>query len=276
MPTGASPRAGSTGTCTRPLFHTAASVTYYAGHLASQTPAWLPMILDVTTDATNAQVLRLLPAAARMLAIVATASPTSARAYHEGGMADASGFVAMAIDEVIVHLADAANGLGLSYDPPEQLARKVVDRLFPWADRHRRVDGIAVGQRARHAARAVGGPPKLGLAVRAARRVGRHRTRVQTAARLLRLGRPRARLARRPLTTRTTALQPARARRRRCSRGAGRPRHDPACFGELRGPVDVHRDRRDVAVARGEPPYRHKRIRLLLGRNNRFEPTLEW
>ena len=48
-------------------------------------------------------------------------------------MADTSGFVAMAIDEVIVHGADAVAGLGLAYDPPELLARKVVDRLFPWA-----------------------------------------------------------------------------------------------------------------------------------------------
>lgn len=115
------------------VFHAAASVTYYAGHLASQTTAWLPLILDVAIEATNEQLLRLLPAAARMLSIVAAASPDAARAYHEGGMADTSGFLAMAIDEVIVHGADAANGLGLTYDPPDELARKVVDRLFPWA-----------------------------------------------------------------------------------------------------------------------------------------------
>ena len=115
------------------LLHSAASVTYYAAHLASQSPARLPLVVDVGVDATNEQILRLLPATARMLAIVAEASPTSARGYHEGGMADASGFVAMAIDEVIVHGADAVSGLGLSFDPPEELARKVVDRLFPWA-----------------------------------------------------------------------------------------------------------------------------------------------
>ena len=67
-----------------------------------------------------------------MMALVARRRPHGAR-YHEGGMADVSGFVAMAIDEVIVHGADAAAGLGLAYDPPEALARKVVDRLFPWA-----------------------------------------------------------------------------------------------------------------------------------------------
>jgi hypothetical protein len=115
------------------VLHSVACVTNYAAHLASQTTARLPLAVDMTVDATNEQLLNLLPATARMLAIVATASPASARAYHQGGMADASGFVAMAMDEVIVHGADAAAGLGLAYDPPEHLARKVVDRLFPWA-----------------------------------------------------------------------------------------------------------------------------------------------
>jgi hypothetical protein len=115
------------------LLHAAASVTYYAGHLASESTARLPLTLNLDVAATNEQILRLLPATARMLAIVAAASPDGARGFHEGGMADASGFVAMAMDELIVHGADAATGLGLSYDPPEQLARKVVDRLFPWA-----------------------------------------------------------------------------------------------------------------------------------------------
>jgi hypothetical protein len=115
------------------VMHAAASVTYYAGHLASRTTARLPLLVDVGVKATNEQVLRLLPATARMLAIVAAASPDDVRAYNEAGMADASGFLAMAIDEVIVHGADAAAGLAVPYEPPEELARKVIDRLFPWA-----------------------------------------------------------------------------------------------------------------------------------------------
>src|SRR5258705_10206173 len=115
------------------VMHAAASVTYYAGHLASRTTARLPFRLDVGIKATNEQVLSLLPATARMLAIVAAASPDDVRAYNEAGMADASGFLAMAIDEVVVHGADAAAGLEVPYDPPEELARKVISRLFPRA-----------------------------------------------------------------------------------------------------------------------------------------------
>jgi hypothetical protein len=115
------------------VLHAVSCVTCYTIDLASQATSRVPLALDVPAHATNEQVLRVLGTAARMMALVATASPASARGYHEGGMADASGFVAMAIDEVIVHGADAAAGLGLAYDPPELLARKVVDRLFPWA-----------------------------------------------------------------------------------------------------------------------------------------------
>jgi hypothetical protein len=115
------------------VLHSISCVTCYTVDLASQATARVPVAFDVSAHATNGQVLRVLDAAARMMALVVTASPASARGYHEGGMADATGFLAMAIDEVIVHGADAAAGLGLPYEPPQQLARKVVDRLFPWA-----------------------------------------------------------------------------------------------------------------------------------------------
>jgi hypothetical protein len=115
------------------VLHSVSCVTCYTVDLASQATARVPLAINVPLHATNEQVLRVLGATARMLALVAEASPASARGYHEGGMADTSGFVAMAIDEVIVHGADAAAGLGLAYDPPQLLARKVVDRLFPWA-----------------------------------------------------------------------------------------------------------------------------------------------
>ena len=115
------------------VLHAVSCVTCYTVDLANQSTARTPLAVTVSEHATNEQVLGALGASARLMALVATASPASARGFHEGGMADTSGFVAMAIDEVIVHGADAAAGLGLAYEPPERLARKVVDRLFPWA-----------------------------------------------------------------------------------------------------------------------------------------------
>jgi hypothetical protein len=55
------------------------------------------------------------------------------RGFHPDGLADASGFAAMACDEILVHTRDAALGLGLEYEPSEVLSGAVLRRLFPWA-----------------------------------------------------------------------------------------------------------------------------------------------
>ena len=49
------------------------------------------------------------------------------------GQADASGFAAMACDELLVHSNDAARGLGVPFVPPDGLVRATLARLFPWA-----------------------------------------------------------------------------------------------------------------------------------------------
>ena len=48
------------------------------------------------------------------------------------GMADASGFAAMACDEMLIHSHDAARGLGFAFSPAPDLAEAVLRRLFPW------------------------------------------------------------------------------------------------------------------------------------------------
>lgn len=50
-------------------------------------------------------------------------------------MADASGFAALACDELLVHTSDIAAGLGVSFDPPREVCARVLGRLFPWAPR---------------------------------------------------------------------------------------------------------------------------------------------
>src|SRR4029079_10910478 len=81
------------------VLHSISCVTCYTVDLASQATARVPVSIDVREHATNEEVLRVLGATAQMIALVATASPATARGYHEGGMADTSGFLAMAIDE---------------------------------------------------------------------------------------------------------------------------------------------------------------------------------
>jgi len=47
-------------------------------------------------------------------------------------MADPSGWIAMAMDELLVHTHDIAAGLGVATDIDARAARQVLDRLFPW------------------------------------------------------------------------------------------------------------------------------------------------
>jgi hypothetical protein len=71
--------------------------------------------------------------AAAILVDVVRAAPPGARGWHDAGMADASGFIAMGCEEILVHADDIAQGLGVSLRPPIDLAARVRSRLFPWA-----------------------------------------------------------------------------------------------------------------------------------------------
>jgi hypothetical protein len=70
-----------------------------------------------------------------VLAHVIDGVPPGQRGFHPDGLSDASGFAAMACDEILVHTRDAALGLGLDYEPSEVLSGAVLRRLFPWAPR---------------------------------------------------------------------------------------------------------------------------------------------
>ena len=52
--------------------------------------------------------------------------------YKYVAIADPAGFVAMGMDELLMHTHDIASGLGAEFEPPDHLIRAVLDRLFPW------------------------------------------------------------------------------------------------------------------------------------------------
>src|SRR5262245_56867138 len=74
-----------------------------------------------------------LTAYAAVLASVVAAAPEDARGFHPQGMADPSGFAAMACYEMLVHTDDAGRALNLTFAPSAGLADAVLRRLFPWA-----------------------------------------------------------------------------------------------------------------------------------------------
>jgi uncharacterized protein (TIGR03083 family) len=89
---------------------------------------------DVTVrpDAEPATLLLSVRAAATLCATMLDMLPGTQRGFHPMGTADASGFAAMACDEILVHTRDAATGLGAEFVPGAELAGRVLARLFPW------------------------------------------------------------------------------------------------------------------------------------------------
>jgi hypothetical protein len=67
---------------------------------------------------------------ALLTAMVTTAAP-EARAFHIFGVADPEGFAAMGVVEVLIHTRDVARALDLEWTPPDELCRRILDRLFP-------------------------------------------------------------------------------------------------------------------------------------------------
>jgi hypothetical protein len=49
-------------------------------------------------------------------------------------MQDASGWIAMACTEVLIHTYDACRGLGTPFEPPSRIAERILARTYPWVE----------------------------------------------------------------------------------------------------------------------------------------------
>jgi hypothetical protein len=121
--------------CRRTLDHIIDATFFYAAYLATRATGPLSPPRNGDPAATPAHLLTTMGAAAAVLAEVARAAPPGTRAFHPAGMADVSGWMAMGCEEMLVHSDDIARGLGLDFQPPPELAARIVARLFPWAPR---------------------------------------------------------------------------------------------------------------------------------------------
>jgi hypothetical protein len=119
--------------CRRTLDHLPDVMLFYATHLASRATSRQPSTRDGNPHHTVPELLDLSAAAAHVLADVARATPVDARGFHPAGMADASGFIAMACTEWLVHTSDILTGLGCDFGPAPDLVDPVLARIFPWA-----------------------------------------------------------------------------------------------------------------------------------------------
>lgn len=80
-----------------------------------------------------AGLIEVLETCGAMLAMTVDAVPADRPAFHNYGTSDASGFAAMGVVEVLLHMHDVAAGLGLKWMPPADLCAAALWRLFPEA-----------------------------------------------------------------------------------------------------------------------------------------------
>ena len=104
----------------------------YAGQLVTQPDGRYVRFLAKADESANAaEVLEFAETAGRILVATVRSAPATTRAYHPSGMADPAGFAGMGCVEVMLHGEDIAQGLGATLDPPRDLCRRVLARMFP-------------------------------------------------------------------------------------------------------------------------------------------------
>lgn len=118
--------------CRRTAEHLGDVLLSYAGQIAVQPQSrYVRFWASAEADASPAEILEFAEAAGRILAAVIRCARPDARAFHPTGMADPEGFAAMGCVETLVHGYDITGGLGITLDPPRDLCRRVLQRLFP-------------------------------------------------------------------------------------------------------------------------------------------------
>ncbi|MEV5874168.1 GNAT family N-acetyltransferase [Streptomyces sp. NPDC052101] len=120
--------------CHTTAFHVAEAFIGYAANLAGRAQdAYVPFELTLDEGTDNAGLLHVIETTGALLAATVRTAPPGVRAYHPYPFrsADRVGFAAMGIAEVLLHTYDIAEGLGIPYEPPADLAESVLAWLFP-------------------------------------------------------------------------------------------------------------------------------------------------
>ena len=121
-------------TCWHTAEHIGDCLLSYAWQLAVQpTTRYVRAVATVEKDASPAEVLEFAITGGRVLASMVRTSPAHVRAFHPAGAADPEGFAALGCNEALLHGNDIAQGFGFSLDPPRDVCRRVLARLYPQA-----------------------------------------------------------------------------------------------------------------------------------------------
>lgn len=116
------------------VVHIIGALTKETLYLASRSTRFIAISPGKFRDATHAELVRSIVPAAQALANTAVATPPDALAYHNTGMTDAEGYLAMGCGEVLVHTWDACRGLAVEFSGSDDLAAAILARTFPWVE----------------------------------------------------------------------------------------------------------------------------------------------
>lgn len=113
--------------------HIANAFLKYAGRLAAGAKDRRANFVLTADGTDNEGLLQVLELTSALLTAAIRTAPPQARAFHPYPFqsADRTGFAAMGVTEVMLHTYDAAQGLGIAYEPPAHLCTGVLTHLFP-------------------------------------------------------------------------------------------------------------------------------------------------
>jgi len=117
-------------TAARTVEHIADALLFYAAQVARRAQHRLPVLRDGRTAPPSEQVDNAVTAAHVLTGLLRDLG--TGRAWHPSGLADAGGWVGMAVTEILVHGHDAAVALGVELPLPGQVCARTLARVFPW------------------------------------------------------------------------------------------------------------------------------------------------
>lgn len=121
-------------TCRRTLDHLVDGSVFYSGQVSNLANVRRPRIRNGDPDASVADLLTTVDTVGHILSAVLRSAPAAGRFFHPAGMADISGYAGMACVELLAHTYDISQGLGIDFQPPQELCDRILRRLFPWIE----------------------------------------------------------------------------------------------------------------------------------------------
>ncbi|MEU6766772.1 GNAT family N-acetyltransferase [Streptomyces sp. NPDC046853] len=126
--------AGLDGSCLKTAEHVAGCLVAYAGQLTGRaTDTWVPFEIAFDEGSGPGDAISVIESTAGLLSAVVRTTPPGVRGFHPypSGSADAVGFAAMGVAELLLHTYDIAQALGVDAQPPADLCEAVLARIFP-------------------------------------------------------------------------------------------------------------------------------------------------